>query len=82
MKIEEYQKQLEDMTEEEINELILDIRRNRNTSMTTSRVAAVKKKTKEKNVKSAASSLSAEEKAELREMLLAMKEEDQKEGGE
>ncbi len=74
MILEEFSKQLKGMTEEEIDELILDIRRSRNTSMSTSRVAAVKKKSKEKSVKSVASSLSDEDKAELKKMLLAMQE--------
>ncbi len=76
MNIEEYKKQLKAMTEEEIAEMIQDIRRNKTTSMSATRIKAVKEKTKRTNVKSAVSSLSSKEKAELKELLLSMQEEE------
>lgn len=65
MRIEEYEKLLETMTEEELLELIMDIRVNRQT-ITQQRVQAVKKKAASKNVKAATKDLSDEEKEQLR----------------
>ncbi len=75
MNIEEYTEQLKNMTDAEIGVLIQDIRRSRNTSMNSSRIKAVKKKTRETNVKSAITGFSSEEKEELKKLLAGMKEE-------
>lgn len=64
MRIEEYQKHLEEMSEEELLELIQDFNRNRQT-VTQQRIKAVKEKSTKGNLKSALSNLTEEEKAEL-----------------
>ena len=69
MRIEEYEKLLTTMTEEELNELIRDIRRNR-TTMTESRVKAVRERTKSKNMKSIVSDMTDEEKKVFKQQLI------------
>ena len=66
MNLEEYKQHLKEMNDDELMAWIHDIRRNREQSMSVTRVAAVKKKTQGKSAKSAIASLSTEEKAELR----------------
>lgn len=68
MRIEEYKKLLEDMSEEEILELVEDLRINRQT-VTQARIQAVRKKSKSKNAKAAVKSLSYEEKVDLAKKL-------------
>lgn len=70
MTLEEFEKHLVDMSAEEVMELIHDLRRNREQSMSSTRIKAVKKKSKEKNLKSALSGLTAEEKQLLIEKFL------------
>ncbi len=65
MKIEEFQKSVSEMSEEELLELVNENRRRRLT-MNESRIKEVQKKSQKKNVKSVIDSLTAEEKAELR----------------
>ena len=68
MRIEDFKKLLEDMTEEELLDLNVDVRRNRQT-ITQERVAAVRKKTSTKNAKTAVKSLSYEDKVALAKAL-------------
>ena len=62
--VAEFQKTMEEMTEEEILEFIQHNRRSRETS-TSSRVKRVKAKTKEKNFSAFFASLSPEERAKF-----------------
>lgn len=77
MNLEEYEKHLKDMTEEELEEHISEIRKNRTETMSAGRIKATKKKTKQKNAKSAISDLSPEEKAKLIELLQGGSKEDE-----
>lgn len=57
------------MTTEELNELIFEIRHNR-TTITESRVKAVREKVKNKNMKSMIASMTEEEKESFRQQLI------------
>ncbi len=70
MKLEEYKTHLKEMNDVELMELIDDIRKNRENSMSVTRVKAVKKKAEGKSVKSAIGSLTPEQIAELRKKFL------------
>ncbi len=70
MKLEEYKTHLKEMSDVELMELIDDIRKNRENSMSVTRVKAVKKKAEGKSVKSAIGSLTQEQIAELRKKFL------------
>lgn len=70
MRIEEYEKLLTTMTTEELNELVHDIRRNR-TTMTESRIKAVREKTKNKNMKTIVSEMTEQEKDALKQQLIS-----------
>ncbi len=65
MNLEEFQQHLTGMNEEELMTLIHDLRRNREQSMSVTRIKAVKKKSKEKSLKSALSDLTDEQKQML-----------------
>ena len=80
MNIEDYKQHLKDMSDEEVEELIAEIRKSQATSMSVTRITATKKKTKTKNAKSAISDMTPEEKDKLRQMILEMK--DKEEGTE
>lgn len=72
MKIEEFINLLTSMETEEVVELVQDLRRNREQSMSVQRVQAVKKRSTEKNAISAVKKMSDDEKAILRKKLLEM----------
>lgn len=70
MNLEEFQQHLTEMNEDELMTLIHDLRRNREQSMNVTRIKAVKKKTKEKSLKSALADLTDEQKQLLIEKFL------------
>ncbi len=65
MKLEEFRTHLKELNDAELMELIHDIRRNREQSMSVTRVKAVKKKAAGKNIKAAFASLTDEQKKAL-----------------
>ena len=71
MNLEEYKDHLKDLSPEALMELIQDIRRNRENTMSVTRVKAVKKKAEGKNIKAALSALTEDEKKLLIEKFLS-----------